>query len=36
MCTAAVYQTRDFYFGRTLDYGYSYGEGVTVTPRNYP
>lgn len=36
MCTAATYKTRDFYFGRTLDYDYSYGEEVTVTPRNYP
>lgn len=36
MCTAATYQTRDFYFGRTLDYEFSYGEEVTVTPRNYP
>ena len=29
MCTAAAYQTRDFYFGRTLDYDCSYGEEVT-------
>lgn len=36
MCTAATYQTKDFYFGRTLDYECSYGEEVTVTPRNYP
>ncbi len=36
MCTAATYKTRDFYFGRTLDYEYSYGEEVTVAPRNYP
>ena len=36
MCTAATYQTNDFYFGRTLDYEFSYGEEVTVTPRNYP
>lgn len=36
MCTAATYKTRDFYFGRTLDYECSYGEEVTVTPRNYP
>ena len=26
MCTAATYQTRDFYMGRTLDYEFSYGE----------
>ena len=36
MCTAAVYKTRDFYFGRNLDLEYSYTETVTVTPRNYP
>ena len=36
MCTAATYKTNDFYFGRTLDYEFSYGDEVTVTPRNYP
>ena len=36
MCTAATYQTKDFYFGRTLDYEFSYGDEITVTPRNYP
>ena len=36
MCTAATYKTKDFYFGRTLDYDFSYGEEITVTPRNYP
>ena len=36
MCTAAIYQTKDFYFGRTLDYEYSYGEEITITPRNFP
>lgn len=36
MCTAATYKTRDHYFGRTLDYEYSYIETVTVTPRNFP
>lgn len=35
MCTAVTYKTRDFYFGRTLDYEHSYGETVTVTPRNF-
>lgn len=35
MCTAATYKTKDFYFGRTLDNEFSYGEDVTVTPRNY-
>ena len=32
MCTAATYRTKDFYFGRTLDYEFSYGDEVTVTP----
>lgn len=36
MCTAATYKTRDFYFGRNLDYEFPYGEEITVTPRNYP
>lgn len=36
MCTAATYKTKDFYFGRTLDNDFSYGEEITVTPRNYP
>ena len=36
MCTAATYKTKDFYIGRTLDYEFSYGEEITVTPRNYP
>lgn len=36
MCTAATYQTKDFYMGRTLDYEFSYGEEITVTPRRYP
>ena len=36
MCTALSYRTKDFYFGRTLDYEFSYREEVTVTPRNYP
>ncbi len=36
MCTAATYQTKDFYFGRTLDNEFSYGEEVVVTPRNFP
>ncbi|MCM1158403.1 MAG: choloylglycine hydrolase [Bacteroidales bacterium] len=35
MCTAATYQTKDFYFGRTLDYEFSYGDEVVITPRNY-
>ncbi len=36
MCTAATYQTKDFYFGRTLDYDFSYGEEIVVMPRRYP
>ena len=35
MCTAATYKTNDFYFGRTLDYEFSYGDEVTITPRKY-
>ena len=35
MCTAATYKTKDFYFGRSLDYEFSYNEEVTITPRNY-
>ncbi len=36
MCTAASYKTKNFYFGRTLDNEFSFGETVTVTPRNFP
>jgi len=36
MCTAATFQTNDFYFGRNLDLHVSYHETVTVTPRKYP
>ena len=36
MCTAATYKKKDFYMGRTLDYEFSYGEEITITPRNYP
>ncbi len=35
MCTAATYKTKDFYFGRTLDYEFSYGDEIVVTPRAY-
>ena len=35
MCTAVTCKTKDFYFGRTLDYEFSYGEEVTITPKNY-
>lgn len=34
MCTAIRFRER--YFGRTLDLDRSYGETVTITPRNYP
>lgn len=36
MCTAITYKTKDFYFGRTLDYDFSYNEEITITPRSYP
>ena len=36
MCTAVTYQTKDFYFGRTLDHDVSYQEQIVITPRNYP
>lgn len=36
MCTAATYTTKDFYFGRTLDYDFSYGDEVVVMPRKFP
>lgn len=35
MCTAATYKGEDFYFGRTLDNGFSYGEKIVITPRHY-
>ncbi len=35
MCTALTYNTNKFYFGRNLDYEYSYNEEVVITPRNY-
>lgn len=36
MCTAASLKGEKTYFGRTLDYEFSYGEKITITPRNYP
>lgn len=36
MCTAITYKTADFYFGRNMDYEFSYGDSIAVTPRNYP
>ena len=35
MCTAATYKTKDFYFGRTLDYEFCYGDEIIITPRNF-
>lgn len=36
MCTAVTYKTKNHYFGRNLDLECSYGEKVTIVPRNYP
>ena len=35
MCTAVSFVTKDHYFGRNLDYEFSYEESVVITPRNY-
>lgn len=35
MCTAITFCTKCHYFGRTLDYNTSFGETVTITPRQY-
>lgn len=35
MCTAATLKTKDFYFGRTLDNPFSYGEEIVVSPKNF-
>lgn len=35
MCTAASFNSKDHYFGRNLDYEFSYNETVTITPRNF-
>lgn len=35
MCTAVTYKKKDFYFGRTLDYEFSYGDEIIITPRNF-
>lgn len=35
MCTAAAFKANGFYFGRTLDYEFSYGERICVVPRNF-
>ncbi len=34
MCTAAIYKDR--FFGRNLDYEFSYGEDIVIIPRNFP
>ena len=36
MCTAITYHGKDHYFGRNLDVPCSFGESVTITPRNFP
>ncbi len=36
MCTAATYFTKDFYFGRNLDYEISFHEQIAITPRQFP
>lgn len=36
MCTALIYHTDAWYFGRNLDLEYAFGECVTVTPRRFP
>lgn len=36
MCTAISLKTKDHYFGRNMDYEFSYQETVTITPKNYP
>lgn len=35
LCTAITYKHNDFYFGRTLDYTFSFGENIVITPRNF-
>lgn len=35
MCTAVEYRKNKIYFGRNLDYDFSYGEEVVIIPRNY-
>lgn len=35
MCTAINYRKKFNYFGRNLDYEHSFGEKITITPRNY-
>ena len=35
MCTAATYKTKDFYFGGTLDYEFSYGDQKVIMRLNF-
>jgi choloylglycine hydrolase len=35
MCTAISFNAYNFYFGRTLDYEHTFGENITITPRNF-
>ena len=35
MCTAISYRKSDHYFGRNMDIDRTFGEKVTITPRNY-
>lgn len=36
MCTAISYKTNNHYFGRNLDWDFSFGEKIVITPRKYP
>lgn len=36
MCTAVSFKTKDHYFGRNLDYEFSYGEHITICPGQFP
>lgn len=36
MCTCATFKATDRYFGRNLDYEFSFDQKVTVVKRNYP
>ncbi|MGN1061241.1 MAG: choloylglycine hydrolase [Candidatus Coproplasma sp.] len=36
MCTAIRINKGGVYYGRTLDYDFSYGEEAVITPRNFP
>ncbi|MBE7011474.1 MAG: choloylglycine hydrolase family protein [Ruminococcaceae bacterium] len=35
MCTAISITVKDNYFGRNLDFEHTFGEKITITPRNY-